>query len=91
MDFFDSYIFNLLTDTYYYITYEDYNKAKAITNMELATMQEWLQKVRKIEELPLAMQTLVKFVEKNYMTTKDEEKEAESIMQSFLVKENKKK
>ena len=90
MDFFDSYIFNLLTDTYYYITYEDYNNAKAITNMELTTMQEWLQKVRTIEELPLVMQNLVKFVEKNHMTTEDEEKEAESIMQNFLTQKNKK-
>lgn len=86
MDFFDSHVFNLLTDTYYYITYGDYNKAKSITNMELATMQEWLQKVRTIEELPFVMQTLVRFVEENHMTTEDDEKEAEIIMQNFLQK-----
>ncbi|MDE5769724.1 MAG: hypothetical protein K2H82_10105, partial [Oscillospiraceae bacterium] len=67
-------------------TYENDSNAKAITNMELATIQEWLQKVSTIEELPLVMQTLVKFVEKNYRTTEDDEKEAERIMQNFLMK-----
>lgn len=90
MDFFNSYTSRLLTDTYYYVTYENYENAKAITNMDLSTMQEWLQKVDEIEELPSAMQNLVKFVEKNYITTEEDEKEAEEIMQNFLIQRSSK-
>ncbi len=89
-DFFESYTFKLLTDTYYYITYENYENAKAITNMELSTMQEWLQKVDTIEDLPQTMQKLVKLVERNHMTTEEEEKEAEEIIQNFLIQKDSK-
>lgn len=90
MDFFNSYTYRLLTDAYYYVTYENYENAKTITNMELSAMQEWLQKVDTIDKLPPKMQNLVKFVEENYMTTEEDEKEAEEIMQNFLIQRNSK-
>lgn len=84
MDFFNSYTFKLLTETYYYVTYDGYENAKAITGMELETMHEWIQKVNTIEELPASMQTVVRLVEKNLDVIEEEDKEAERIMKDFL-------
>ncbi|MDE5861124.1 MAG: hypothetical protein K2H28_02910 [Ruminococcus sp.] len=83
-DFFSSYFFRLMTETYYYVTYEGYETAKSITGMELETMHEWIQKVNSVEELPESLQTVVRFVEKNLSRFEAEEKEAEIIMNEFL-------
>lgn len=86
MDFFESYTFKLLTDTYYYVMYEDYENAHTITGMNLETMLNWIQSADTIEELPPAMQTLVRLVEKNFSSSEEDEKEAERIMNDFLQK-----
>ncbi|MCM1507420.1 MAG: hypothetical protein NC177_09850 [Ruminococcus flavefaciens] len=83
-DFFSSYFFRLITETFYYVTYEGYENARAITGMELETMHEWLQKVNAVEELPESLQTVVKMVENNLDSFEQEEKEAEIIMKEFL-------
>ncbi|MDE5583214.1 MAG: hypothetical protein K2J08_05895 [Ruminococcus sp.] len=82
-DFFESYTFKLLTETYYYVTYNGYETAHAMTGMDLRTMHEWIQKVDTIEELPESMQAVVRLVEENMDKWEEEESDAEEIMQEF--------